>query len=256
MLSVDRKNKIYSLFLEKKTLIIKELSKEFNVSEQTIRRDFKELEDGGIIKMAYGGGTLNENILSTKNVEFSVRQKLTIREKEEIAKLIYREIKEKESIFMDNSSTVLSLLNLMDDVAATIVTNAIMVSYELLKFKNVNPVQLGGAIDIRNKCTMDSICLEMLELYHFDKAFISCSSISMLNGITDSNLAISSIRKKVIEQSDKVYLLVDHTKFDKVSLVQISNFNKIDYLITNRKPSDEWIEFLKENNVELIFGEY
>ncbi|RVU54209.1 DeoR/GlpR family DNA-binding transcription regulator [Anaerosphaera multitolerans] len=256
MLPIDRKNKIYNLFLERKTLTIKELAKEFDVSEQTIRRDFKELEDGDIITMFYGGGTINEVSLSKKNVEFSVRQKLTIREKEEIARLTYDKVKPNESIYMDNSSTVLAMLDFIDDVPVTIVTNAIMVSYRLLNFKNINLVQLGGVIDIRNKCTSDSTCLEMIDNYNFEKSFISCSSISMVNGITDSNVAISSVRKKVIEHSKEVYLLVDHTKFDKISLVHISDFEKIDYLITNRKPSDEWEEFLAESDVKILYGNY
>ena len=103
MLSIDRKSEIYNKFLQNKTLTIKKMAEELDVSEQTIRRDFKELEKAGIITMFYSGAKLNEKALPTINVDFSVRQKLTLREKEDMAKLIKDVFEEKDSIFLDNS---------------------------------------------------------------------------------------------------------------------------------------------------------
>ncbi|AVM68263.1 hypothetical protein C3V36_02730 [Lachnospiraceae bacterium oral taxon 500] len=253
MLSIDRKSEIYNKFLQNKTLTIKKMAEELDVSEQTVRRDFKELEKAGIITMFYSGAKLNEKALPTINVDFSVRQKLTLREKEDMAKLIKDVFEEKDSIFLDNSSTVFTMIDVIKDISMTVVTNAIMVAYKFLTYSNVSTVLLGGLIDNKNKCTNDNICLETLDKYHFNKAFISCSSVSIEKGITDSNVSIAQLRRKVMENSETVYLLVDSTKFNKISLIHIDDFSHIDYLVTEKKPSEEWMTFLQEKEVNVIY---
>ena len=57
----------------------------------------------------------------------------------------------------------------------------------------------------------------------------------------------------LISHSRKVILLADHTKFDHTSLIRTVPFSKIDILVTDRKPSDEWLERMKEENVQLLY---
>jgi len=55
------------------------------------------------------------------------------------------------------------------------------------------------------------------------------------------------------DSAEKVFLLLDHNKFDKSSFVKMFDLNKIDYLFTDRKLSLEWEEFLKKHNIDLIY---
>lgn len=255
MLAAERIDKIYSLFLDKKTLTIKELAEAFNVTTQTIRRDLKKLEDGGIINVSYGGANLNQSNLYKSNVEFNIRQSLTVTEKVKIADLAQQFIQKGDSIFLDNSSTIYALTKKILDVNLNIITNAILVSYAFLTYTNINLIMIGGKVDITNKCTNDSVVTDTLDMYYFDKSFISCSALSLENGLMDSNINIGNTREQVIKKSDTVYLLVDHTKFDKTSLLKIADIDAVDYIITDKKPSKEWLEYCKSSSIKLIYPE-
>ena len=51
----------------------------------------------------------------------------------------------------------------------------------------------------------------------------------------------------------KIILLADHTKFNKVAFVRVLDFAKLDMVITDQKPSSDWIEMFKEKGIELLY---
>jgi DeoR/GlpR family transcriptional regulator of sugar metabolism len=91
--------------------------------------------------------------------------------------------------------------------------------------------------------------LQSLDNYYVDKTFMSCRSLSQVHGITDSNEAMSEIRQKLLSRSNSIYVVADHSKFDKTSFINICNFSDINGVITDKQLDQEWIKFLADNNV-------
>ena len=92
MLAVERRNLILEKAHEKKKVIVSELSREFEVSEETIRRDLEKLEEDGHVTKSYGGAVLNEK--SSIDLPFNVRWKANPEGKHRIAELICGEIED------------------------------------------------------------------------------------------------------------------------------------------------------------------
>ncbi|MNP73821.1 HTH-type transcriptional repressor GlcR [compost metagenome] len=69
----------------------------------------------------------------------------------------------------------------------------------------------------------------------------------------DSNEPECELKKRMIQQGSQVILLVDHTKFDKASFVQLSDLEQIHVLVTDDKPSDDWLAKLAELGIEVIY---
>ena len=78
---------------------------------------------------------------------------------------------------------------------------------------------------------------------------MSCRSLSQSHGVTDSNEAMSEIRQKLLKRSNKIYVVADHSKFDKTSFISICGFEDIDGVITDKQLDQGWTNFLAENNV-------
>lgn len=95
--------------------------------------------------------------------------------------------------------------------------------------------------------------LNTLNNYCVDIALIGCKGISMQQGITESNEAESIIKKKMVEQSRITILLADHSKFGNNGFAKTLDFTQIDYIVTDKSPSDKWIAFLKKKNIKLIY---
>ena len=73
-------------------------------------------------------------------------------------------------------------------------------------------------------------------------------------GLTDSNEHEAVLRRVMMKHARKSVLLCDHTKFDNISFSKIGSFDHIDYLITDVKPSGEWIEFLQKQDIQILYG--
>ena len=56
-----------------------------------------------------------------------------------------------------------------------------------------------------------------------------------------------------MDRSKCKVLLYDSTKFNETAPLRICNFDKINYIITDIKPTDAWIKFLESNNVNIIY---
>lgn len=250
MLPIARKNKIKELILEKKSVTVAELTKLFKVTEETIRRDLKQLEDEGLLTRTYGGAYISEGVQN--DVDVSLREYIHVEGKQKIATQCLNFIKSGDSIFLDASTTSLVIASMLDNMKLTVVTNSMKIVNTLSDNPNINVVVIGGTLSRSSFSNLGRNAELNLENYFFDTAFISCRSISMKHGITDSNEQQAGIRKLAAEHGNKAFLVADYTKFDRTSFASICDFSDINAIIVDKKLSDEWREFLDERNIQLI----
>lgn len=247
MLAVTRKAKIKDIILEKKSVVVSELAKKFSVTEETIRRDLKTLEDEGFLIRTYGGAFIQDGVQN--EVELSIRENAYTESKKLIATKCAEIIHNGDSIFLDASTTALFIAKMIRDMRLTILTNSLKVINLLTDCQNIRLISIGGQFHSGNMSFLGRSALQSLDNYFVDKTFMSCRSLCRDHGITDSNEAMSEIRQKLMVRSNKIYVVADHSKFDKTSFISICNFSDIDGLVSDKELTKEWIDFLAENNV-------
>ena len=124
MLAVERRKRILDKVREEKKVIVSELSKIYDVSEETIRRDLEKLAEEGHIIKSYGGAVINE--MGNIDLPFNVRWKANSLGKQRIADLINKEIKDGDHIFLDASTTAVFIAkNIKQKKHLTVITNCI-----------------------------------------------------------------------------------------------------------------------------------
>lgn len=247
LLPIARREKIKEIMLEKKSITVVELKKLFNVTDETIRRDLKQLEEEGFLTRTYGGAYLSQAVRN--DVDVNLREYIHVQGKQKIATKGLEYIKDGDSIFLDASTTSLALATMLNEQHLTVVTNSLKIANSLLEKPNIQLVIIGGTLEKTSLSNLGKIAEQNLSNYFFDTAFISCRSISMEHGITDSNEQQASIRKLAAQHANKVHLIVDYTKFDKTSFVKIGDFNLLDNIIVDDILSEEWHQFLQEKNI-------
>ena len=247
-----RQQAIVDLLITHSILTTETLSKQLNVSRETIRRDLEKLEDEGFLTRTYGGAVLNTTALSD-NIHFYKRAKSFFEEKQTIARNALPFIKNKTTMAADSSSTAMELLKLLKERNdLTLLTNSAEAFHELAQ-SEINVVSTGGELNKNTLSLQGRITKEIISRYHVDIMVMSCKGLDMKNGALDSNEAEAEIKKTMIRQATEVALLVDHSKFDRKAFVQLVDFSHINYLITNKAPGAEWIAFCKENNIQLVY---
>lgn len=254
MLGIERRRETMNILQKQKSVWVSDLSKRFGVTEETIRRDLEKLEREGLIKRTYGGAVLNENI--GIDLPFNVREITNIGAKQKIASKVAGLIEDGDTLMLDSSSTVLQLAkHIRQKSNITVITNSVSMLLELSNGENIRVISTGGDLRRSSLSFVGSLAERAIENYYVDKAIISCKAIHMANGILESNELEAHIKKLMVERAQKAYLLLDSTKFGKMSFVNITGFENIDGIFTEAKLSEEWEQFCRDNDIELIYSD-
>ncbi|MGP1489131.1 MAG: DeoR/GlpR family DNA-binding transcription regulator [Peptoanaerobacter stomatis] len=242
--------KMEKLILERRIMSLKELQEEFGISMNTIRRDINELIENGNIKKVYGGVEYCES-----EVEFSDFLERCVRDKdfkELIGRKASRFVEDNDIIFVDSGTTAMNIIYyLCDKKNVTIITNNLSVVIEASRKENINLIALGGEVNKRTFSFAGKDSLNFLKDINITKAFMAATGISVKNGATNSVYEERDIKSKIVDKAEKVFMLVDHTKFDKHSLFTYCELDDIDCIITDKAP-EKYKKFAKEHNIKLV----
>ena len=235
-----------------KKVSVAELSSQCSVTEETIRRDLDKLEAEGVVTRIHCGAIWNADV-QKEGIHFYKRMSKNLKEKQNIARKTAELLEGKHTIIADSSTTVMEALKLMqDNPDVTIVTNSTEVFREFQQ-SAVNVISVGGEFIKKSLSLQGQLAKSNMSIYHVSVALISCKSVDIEKGVQDSNESEAEIKKIMLEQADEVALLADHTKFDQTAFVCLIDLKSVNYIITDRQPSDIWIHYCRENGIELIY---
>ena len=251
MLAAIRRDKIKKILLETGSITITEMAQKFDVSQETIRRDIKILHNEGILKKTFGGAILRSRV--NPPIHHEVLENIFVECKKLIAEICKEFILNNDSIFLDHSTTALQISYLLEDLNITVLTNSLPILNVLKDKKNIKLISIGGNYNLAESGFFGRVAIGELINFHVDKAFVSCTSLNIEEGICDKTEEVSDLRRTVIENSNEVYLVADHTKFNKIAFTKTIGFEKIDYVVADFKPSHEWISFFNKNKIILRY---
>ena len=252
MLAAERRNLILEKIHEDKKVIVNVLSKEFDVSEETIRRDLEKLEEDGHVIKSYGGAVINDK--SGIDLPFNVRWKANAAGKQKIAEIISHEIEDGDHIFLDASTTAVFIAkNIKQKRRLTVITNSIEILLELADVSGWDIIATGGFLKSESMSLQGKKALDDISSYNVDKVFMSCKGIDLEKGITDGNDETAGIKQKMLRAADKVYLAVDSTKFDKAALSKICGLSDTDVIVTDMKPEKRFMETFEKLGITCLY---
>lgn len=250
MLSFQRQEEIRRLLLQKKSVTVNEIAERFHVSGETVRRDLAALSNEGFCTKTYGGASLVAR--STSVTTSNIKKSLCVGEKQLLAKVAASQIKPRDCIFLDHSTTVAEMCHEIRNMYLTVGTNSVWVIRELANQKNINLVVTGGGISVDDQGMFGMETVSFLREHYFDKVFFSCKGLSLTKGIFDVNEQIASFHRALCEQSNQSYLLADQSKFGTPGFVCTMPYIKPNVLITDMEFDDQWTSMLQENNVTVL----
>ncbi len=252
MLAIERRNAILAKLSAEGKVIVSDLSREFDVTEETIRRDLEKLDNDGLAKKTYGGAVVNEKL--NNDLPFNVRKRTNVAQKQFIAEKIAPLIHDGDYIMLDASSTAIYVTECIKDLKnITLITNSVEILLELADKPDWKILSTGGALKRGGLSLVGTSAERMIRGFHVDLAVCSCKGIDINKGITDSNEKDSEIKQAIFAAADKKVLAVDSTKFDRISFVRVCDIGDVDAIVTDAQPADRWIEHCKEKNVQLIY---
>lgn len=250
MLAEDRRQLIKDLVFEKKAVKVTELAKKFSVTDETIRRDLNILEEQGVLMRGYGGAFIQtgvENIIDSE-----IKQTVYKDSKERIASICDELIQNGDVIFLDTSTTAYYVAEKIMNKRLTVVTNSLRIINLLTRNPELRVVAIGGQYNNSDMGFFGLNAIKTLNEYFVDKAFLTCRSLSIENGLTDSSEDFAELKAKVIERSQESYIIADFSKFDNTSFIKVAGFESITGIITDKELGLKWHDKLKSINVKIF----
>jgi DeoR family transcriptional regulator, myo-inositol catabolism operon repressor len=251
MIKTKRIKQIQDYVIEHQTASLDELVQVFNVSKNTIRRDIQELVDSGEMKKVYGGVAIYDSPL----ISFSDRKTRNQDQKKIVAKAAASYVEDGDVIFIDSGTTTLEMIDYIKTLNLTIITNNLGFINNAVPYDNLNMISTGGVFERETNSFISFKKNNVLQSYNINKAFMASTGISLTNGVTNASPLESEVKSTAVEKSSTVFLLVDSDKFEKYGLMTYCALNDINYLVTNQSPEENYQEYFKKNNIQLIVAE-
>jgi len=248
----NRHEEIITLIKKSGFVTVEEMANLFNVTPQTIRRDINFLDSEGYISRYHGGAGLS---ISTENVAYRHRKEILLDEKKKIAQKIASIIPDNSSLFINIGTTnELVAHELMNHNKLRIITNNLNIGAIMSKKKDFEVIVTGGIVRSRDQGITGEAAVTFIRQFKVDIGIIGISGIDLDGTLLDFDFREVVVSRTIIENSRKVFLVTDHSKFGRNAMVKLGNIGDIHTLITDKKPSKEFMDVLSNHDVNLIIG--
>ena len=178
MLAIERRNAILAKLNAEGKVIVADLSREFDVTEETIRRDLEKLDKEGIAKKTYGGAVINQSL--NTDLPFNVRKRANVELKQNIAAKIAELIGDGDYIMLDSSSTAKFVTKYIKDRKnITLITNSVEIMFELADKEDWNILSTGGTLKKGALSLVGSSAEKMIRGFHVDLAVCSSKGLDI-----------------------------------------------------------------------------
>ena len=252
MFPEERHQQILKVLHASGSVKVNELSEVFNVTLETIRRDLEKLEAKNKLKRTHGGAILVQEQMDDDDIPFKVRERLNKAEKINIAKAAVQLIDEGDHIYIDAGSTSLYLAKAMPNIDLTIVTNSLLVAFELSKRKKIRIILTGGDLIESSFSIVGWDAIRSIQQYNVKKMFYSCKGFDKEWGVSDSNQQQAAVKKAVMERAEQVILLLDSSKTAKRSFVYINAIDEIDSIVVDAKSDLSYFQGTQFKDIKII----
>jgi DeoR family fructose operon transcriptional repressor len=246
MLTEERHQRILALLEESEIVKVSELIQQLQASESTIRRDLQELEGQNALVRIHGGAKKVQQLGFEPNMKEKT-QKFQA-EKQKIAQYAVSLIKNEEVIYLDAGTTTLEMIPFLSTISdLKVVTNSVKHA-SLLIDQGIETLILGGTIKISTNAVLGSGASEQLRKLRFNRCFIGMNGAHLEAGFTTPDPEEAMIKKIALENSQKAYVLVDHSKFQQTTFAQVSAIEDAE-IITDFCPKSYLAKFRSKTTV-------
>lgn len=226
-----------------------DLSTLLNISDDTIRRDLKELADAGRILKVHGGAA-SKSFVAPFNSQNEV---YALNEKREIAKKTLKLLRNDMVILTEGGTTILEFARMIpENLKVTFFTISPQVAITLSDHHNLDVITIGGKLNKNANLHIGASVINQLAEVKVDLCLLGANAFSAVEGLTDMDWEIVQVKKALIRSSQKVAILSISEKLNTAQRIRICDANQISYLITELPPDSTELNTYRREEFKLL----
>ncbi len=227
----ERKNQILQILRSQHHVSVNDLCNRLFVSSATVRRELKELEESHQIQRVRGGAYLIEG--NAVEDPYAVREKQNILQKQIIAGQAIGYIRDGMTIFLDSSSTVYILAQMIEGFSNLyVITNSLKTALCLASRRGITVMCAGGKPRAGTVSLVGQTAVQTIRTYNADLAFVSACGFDPERGASEASEEEAFIKRAYIENAKAALLLCDSSKMGKSFLSRTADLREFKAIIT------------------------
>lgn len=229
---------------------VNHLSKRFNISAVTIRKDLKLLEEKKLLFRSHGRAIAENPYISENHV--NVKEKLNAEEKKRIAEFAAGLIAPNDHIIIASGTSVIEFARQIKHLdGLTVFSASLDASIILSENSNIDVIQLGGMVRPSSSSVVGPISEKILAEFTFTKLFLGVDGIDLEFGLTTTNALEASLNKVMMEVAQRTIILADATKFGRKGFGRICKLEDVDQIITDSRVDESMKKGLTETGIDV-----
>ncbi|GGL42539.1 DeoR family transcriptional regulator [Halarchaeum grantii] len=246
MLPERRKRTIVDLVNDRDGCSVAELATEIGVSETTIRRDLRDLEERSLLERTHGGATP----VISHGRPYETRRVYNVEEKRAIAERAVAEVRDTQVAFFDSGSTLIEVAKQVpEDLSMTAVTRMPAIAHELSERGHETHLT-GGTYRPDGHDCVGPWTDERVRQTNADVLFLGTDGVDR-EGLSARDMQQSQAKRALIENAARVVLVADHSKFAESHAFRVASHDAIDLLVTDAAVPEAIREALVAAGVEV-----
>ena len=214
MLASQRKEYLLGILKETGQIVAKTVSQELGLSEDTIRRDLRELASEGRLQRVHGGALPASPAVG----DFAARQQLAPEGKVSIGRAAAKLVKPGQVVILDGGTTTLQLAkHLPVDLRATVITHSPTIAVALVDHPAIDVVLIGGKLFKHSVVAVGAAAIEAIARIRADLCFIGVTGIHPKAGLSTGDLEEAHVKRALIGSAAETYVLVSAEKLNAAS---------------------------------------
>lgn len=230
-------------------VILSDLSQKLEVSEDTIRRDIQELADAGkLIKVRGGALSKSYQVYSYKENEIYAYQEKTI-----IARKAISLMQDGMLVLISGGSTNLEIARILPpDLKVTFLTVSLSTAMQLMEHPSSDTIFIGGLLSKTAQISVGGEVVQALSEFRPDICLMGVNGIDAVEGITENDWEVATIKKAMIRSARKVVALSIAEKLNSVQKIRVCGLDDINLLITELSPEHQMFQPYKNAGLEVV----
>ena len=239
----ERRQQILEFLLQEGKVVATNLSQTLQVSEDTIRRDLRELDEAGLLTRVHGGALPR----SPGVPSYAIRQGRNVSAKVGIAKRAAQLVRSGQLVILDSGTTTEEVARqLPRELEATFVTNSPGIALALSELPRVDVIMTGGKLDKTSQVLSGAATLDSLHNFRADLCLLGICSLHPEAGVTALEYEEAQVKRAMVLNTADVVALSTAEKLGTAAPYVVSPLSELTQIITERNVSDETLTPYKE----------
>ncbi|SFU30254.1 DeoR/GlpR family DNA-binding transcription regulator [Pseudoduganella namucuonensis] len=230
MLTRQRKELLLKILREDGQIVARTLSEQLGLSEDTIRRDLRDLAREGLLERVHGGALPASPAIGN----FAERQAISADHKPALGRAAAAMVQAGQVVFVDGGTTAVQVArHLPRDLRATVVTHSPSVAVELVEHPTVEVILIGGRLFKHSIVSVGAAALEAIAQIRTDIYFMGVCSVHPEAGVTTGDYEEACVKRAIGAASQRTIVLASPEKLDTASPFQTVPLARVGGIIAN-----------------------